>query len=159
MSDAILARYKTWDQGTFSEFVLPGFFLSVVMIELPWRGNAVDVSCIPCGEYRCTREFFEDFKRPHWGYRVHGVPGRTGIRIHRANHAGDVLKGWKSDVKGCMGPGLRAGELLAAFKDGRPAKMQEAALSSEPALNRMLAKCGDEFMLRIESRCAESFVA
>lgn len=157
MMEAIAARFKTSEQGTFSELVVPGFFLSIVFAELPWRANKTDMSCIPCGAYHCTREWFEDFKTPHWGYRVHDVPGRTGIRIHRGNHAGDKTLGWKSDVLGCVLPGLRAGVMPATFKDGRPPRDQEAAINSAVALDRLIAKCGDEFTLRIVSRCSEDF--
>lgn len=158
MTDAILARYETGPLGTYGEFVVPGRFFSCAVVELPWKQNRVNESCIPCGTYTLQREFFDGFKTPHWGYRLLRVPGRTGILIHRGNHAGDVSLGHKSDVEGCLLPGTRACEVRATFKDGRPSVMQQGVVSSAVALERMMARLGARFSLAIESVCAETFV-
>ena len=47
-------------------------------IELPWRDNQVNVSCIPEGEY-----FFErDEYGKHQWFKILDVPNRTHIEMH-----------------------------------------------------------------------------
>jgi hypothetical protein len=63
-------------------------------LELPWKENAVQASCIPKGVY-------ETVKRNSIKYGEHfhllNVPGRTWILIHHGNYYRDVL--------GCILPG------------------------------------------------------
>ena len=63
-------------------------------IELPWKENMHQVSCIPEGNYelrkRKTERFGEHFILMY-------VPGRTGILLHAAN---DAMK----EIKGCIAP-------------------------------------------------------
>ncbi|GGI28401.1 DUF5675 family protein [Pedobacter mendelii] len=71
-------------------------------IELPWRNNKRNVSCIPEGRYRLI-------KRHH---TKHGlqlalsiVPNREGILIHPANFALRELQGCIAPVTKCIGEG------------------------------------------------------
>ncbi len=63
-------------------------------LELPWRENAKNVSCILPGEYQCV---------PHSGPRFRGVwrllsvPGREGVLIHPGNTI--------ADIQGCIAVG------------------------------------------------------
>lgn len=60
-------------------------------VELPWRGNVHDASCIPLGEYICK------FPHPHSGYdtwEITGVPDRAGILIHKGNTS--------AQIRGCV---------------------------------------------------------
>ena len=68
--------------------------------ELPDRRNAVNVSCIPAGEYPLKM-----IVSPKYGpvYKVHDVPGRTDILIHTGNTVDDTL--------GCILPGCAYGLL------------------------------------------------
>ena len=63
-------------------------------LELPWKCNRRNVSCIQAGEYDCI-PFFHN----KWGrcWHVRGVPNRSEIVIHPANRA--------SELKGCIAPG------------------------------------------------------
>jgi len=72
------------------------------VLELPWRDNYRNVSCIPAGEYRITPENNSRFK-DH--FRVHGVEGRSGILGHRGN--------FPRDTHGCLLLGLRFADLDA----------------------------------------------
>lgn len=70
-------------------------------LELPWRANQRNTSCIPPGRYRC-----ELYKSPKRGYRLYkllSVPGRTAIEIHIGNTT--------KDTEGCILVGERFGEL------------------------------------------------
>lgn len=65
------------------------------MLELPWRDNQVDISCIPEGTYKIKKRF-----SPSRGYEVleyQDVPDRTYIQIHPGNFRHQIL--------GCQLPG------------------------------------------------------
>jgi len=61
-------------------------------IELPWKNNRKNVSCIPEGTYNV-----EKYKSPSKGLCFHiiDVEGRDSILIHKGNYV-------KSDTKGCI---------------------------------------------------------
>lgn len=65
--------------------------LGIFTLELPWLENKKAVSCIPVGEYLMVWGWSPRFKKNFW--RI-GVPGRTGILIHKGN----TLK----DTSGCI---------------------------------------------------------
>lgn len=59
-------------------------------LELPWLNNKRAISCILEGIYLTTKEPpipandpWGRKERPYWHFRVHNVPGRSGILIHR----------------------------------------------------------------------------
>ncbi len=94
-------------------------------LELEWRDNAPQVSCIPPGEYQLKWTLSNRFKRHTW--QIMDVPDRSGIRIHSGNYAGAKL----SDSLGCPLPcmqwsdinhdgvvdGVRSKEALAKLED------------------------------------------
>lgn len=63
-------------------------------IELPWRANRRNVSCIPEGRYRLT---LYPSRRFSMCLMVCDVPGRSGILIHAANEAA-------TELRGCIAP-------------------------------------------------------
>lgn len=68
-------------------------------LELPWKDNKPDVSCIPAGTYEVVR-----YASPSHGYDVFlvkGVPGRSYIEIHKGNTV--------ADTHGCIVVGRRFG--------------------------------------------------
>lgn len=79
-------------------------------LELPWRDNQRDVSCITAGIY--PMEVVKT-RRPIGGrshlYLIKNVPERTGILAHAGTWAGDTSKGYRSSVLGCLLIGYRAG--------------------------------------------------
>ena len=91
----------------------------LVSLELNWRDNKRQVSCIPAGEYNCIWK-----ASPKFGmcYHVTDVPGRSNILIHAANFAGLVSLGQRADLQGCIALGLRKGELY-----GQPALLDSRA--------------------------------
>ena len=66
-------------------------------LELPWKDNTPLISCIPDGRYRLIWTKSPRLKRET--LRVVGVPGRSGILIHPANHVEELL--------GCIAVGKR----------------------------------------------------
>ncbi len=71
-------------------------------IELAWRDNQRQISCIPEGTYRLYRG---DFPKHGDQLALHDVPGRDGILIHPANHALRELRGCIAPVTKHTGPG------------------------------------------------------
>ncbi|WP_262249831.1 DUF5675 family protein [Parapedobacter soli] len=71
-------------------------------IELPWRDNRRNVSCIPEGRYRLVRSLGRRF---HYCIRLLDVPGRSGILIHPANDAATELRGCIAPVTTHTGAG------------------------------------------------------
>lgn len=129
MEVVLLLRQPSTDHGTFGSVYVDGK-KEFHSIELPDRNNARNFSCIPTGSYRCT---WHKSPRFGWCYLVTGVEGRSFILQHAANYGGDRKKGFKSDLNGCIGLGLRKGWL------GK----QRAILASRIAVrnfNRMMEK-------------------
>ena len=63
-------------------------------IELPDKGNAKRISCIPEGRYRLTRYHSKRFPNT---IGVSQVPNRSSILFHAANNA-------RSELQGCIAP-------------------------------------------------------
>lgn len=99
MLKALLLRWKSSEQGTLGTLFAHNF--QCRMLELPWRENRPQVSCIPEGVYLVNW-----YKSPKfgWVYHVEEVSERSGILIHAGNLAGDVTKGFKSHSHGCLLP-------------------------------------------------------
>lgn len=121
MRQATLIRVSHSDQGSIGVMLTPLGWRSY-SIELPWRDNARNVSRIPAGRYAVQWTFSPRFRREM--YVLDGVPGRSGIRIHSGNLAGDTALGWRSHFAGCIGLGQRVGRLRG----------QRAVLTSAPTV-------------------------
>lgn len=127
MIEIKLIRTSTGDQGTYGALIAPGFFCHT--LELPWRDNRPNVSCIPRGsyalEYVRTRRTFGGRR---WLYWVKDVPGRSGILMHAGTFAGDTEQGLKSNVLGCIIQGMERGRLAG----------QRAVLRSREAVRGLI---------------------
>lgn len=64
-------------------------------LELAWKDNLPNVSCIPKGEYVCKYTRSNRFSKlkgyDYFTYEVLNVPARAGIRIHAANYFFQIL--------------------------------------------------------------------
>lgn len=91
----IVVLTRTVDDGvqTLGELLVGSF--SCKTLERPWKGNQVNISCIPKGTYHCSYTF--SLSHLNWTYALQSVPGRSGIRIHSANYY--------LDLEGCIGLG------------------------------------------------------
>lgn len=141
-----LLRIRRNDQGTTGILTTP-FGFQCYTLELPWRNNQKNISCIPPGEY------VTKFKTsPKYGkvYHVQDVPNRTFILIHSGNWAGDVKKGYRTHVNGCILLGLKKGLL-----DG-----QVAVLNSRLAVSRFVRHMKNvDFILNIiEKKSIERYI-
>ena len=79
-------------------------------VELPYRGNANGISCIPPGKYLVRSHYSEKYKNCFWVYAneagnwaKNALFGngykRSAVLIHRAPNSGWLM--------GCIGPGLK----------------------------------------------------
>lgn len=82
----------------------------IYTLELPWRNNRPNVSCIPTGVYRGGPHNGSKYKNV---FGLRDVPGRSGILIHAGNRT--------ADIEGCILPGLAAGTMR-----GEPAVLESA---------------------------------
>lgn len=122
MDRIILERFKTGDQGTLGRIRIGKEIFYT--LELPWRDNRPNTSCIPAGVYACKFTM-----SPRFGYSMYlvdGVNNRSGVRIHSANFAGDKTLGYKSQLSGCISLGLHYGKMGG----------QDAVLLSKPAIRK-----------------------
>lgn len=125
MRKATLTRTKTGDSGTFGLLQTDSGY-SCYTGELPWRQNKSDISCIPAGVYIVQR-----ITSPKHGpcYLITDVPKRTMTEIHKGNWCGDISKGLKTDVEGCILTGNALGILAG----------QDCVINSKDALERLEA--------------------
>jgi hypothetical protein len=65
-------------------------------LELPWKGNERNISCIPEGRYEVHKEG-PSSTRAYVYFRVQDVPGRSGILFHPGTYTSHIL--------GCILPG------------------------------------------------------
>lgn len=63
----------------------------IFTLELPWKDNAPNISCIPTGKYFCSAHNGPRYKDV---WVVKDVPKRSGILFH----VGNTVK----DIKGCI---------------------------------------------------------
>ncbi len=113
MRVAILTRQPSTDEGTFGD-ILTDSGLSLKSVELPWKDNATGISCVPYGTYRAAWRWSQAHDRNL--YHLLNVPMRSEVEIHSGNVAGDVSKGYASEVRGCILPGLALGVFPAGTK-------------------------------------------
>ena len=126
---------KRGNQGTRG-LLFAGAF-SCHTLELPWRNNQCNISCIPAGEYKVEIRI-----SPKYGYVYHikEVPQRSYILFHSGNFAGDKHKGYRTNVAGCIILGSNRGLLFG----------QWAVLNSRIAVKRFMAHMELEpFILKI----------
>ena len=138
-----LYRYALSNQGTKGIAITGrGALDYFCVLELPWRDNEPNYSCIPDGEYLCK---FRKSKKFGEHYILQDVEGRTWILTHSGNLAGDTKRGWKTHSHGCLLSGSRFGKIkLDEYK------YQDAVLNSRPTLRKLITAMNREnFTLRI----------
>ena len=82
-------------------------------IELPWKGNQPQISCIPEGRYELRERHSKKYGRH---LLVAKVPGRSYILFHPANNALKELRGCIAPVTDHTGPGRGTQSRMAMAK-------------------------------------------
>lgn len=88
-------------QGCNGDLYL-GNTLVCYTIELPWKENRRQVSCIPLGRYMLRRRYSARFQ---WHLQLMNVPQRDLILLHSANDSERELRGCIAPVRKLMGIG------------------------------------------------------
>lgn len=99
-------------EGTNGKLFCDGDFMCYT-IELPWKFNQRNVSCIPEGEYFISKRYSKKFK---WHLVLLDVPQRSFILFHSANDAMRELNGCIAPVLKLSGPGVGYQSRLAFEK-------------------------------------------
>jgi hypothetical protein len=103
-------------------------------LELPWKENKSQISCIPEGTYPVKIRYSKKY-----GTHLHitDVPNRDLILIHWANYVGsNNPKSGHPDLLGCVGVGERYGDIT---KDGI-----DELLNSKNIFDKMMNFIKDE---------------
>ena len=101
-------------------------------LELPWKDNKQNESCIPAGIYECEK--YESSKYGCTCFRVLNVVGRSAISGHYGNYTRDIL--------GC----ILFGESIADIdKDGIP-----DVTNSRATLEKLINVLPDKFQIQIK---------
>lgn len=83
----ILKRINDDGVQTLGELAYNGF--SCKTLELTWKDNKPNISCIPKGSYSVKWTF--SLRLLKFTYEIQSVPNRSGIRFHGANFFFDLL--------------------------------------------------------------------
>lgn len=102
-------------------------------LELPWRDNKRNMSCIPAGEYNVDYMERSASGKYRGCFHVKNVPGRSEILIHSGNVS--------AHTRGCIIVGGKTGEL-----SGQP-----AVLNSMSALRELGAIVERKTKMRVIS--------
>lgn len=118
--------------GTIAAFEDGNLVCDVDTLELPWKWNKRNVSCIPSAIYKIKKRY--TVKRG-WHFQILNVPDRSWILIHVANYSRNIL--------GCIAPGITHADIDS---DG-----ELDVTSSRVALNKLLdaVKTDKEFEIEI----------
>lgn len=130
MYDIVISRLKQ-DDCTIGRLRTPT--MSALTLELPWRDNQQNVSCVTAGVYRYKKHL-----SPSLGEVVHilDVENRTWIYIHIGNYL--------YEIKGCILIGT------ALHESGRHTPMSPSIQNSTEAFRALFASIPDEGTIKIE---------
>lgn len=118
-----ITRLEQTERGTLGQILVDGKVVCY-SLELPWKDNEQNVSCIPTGaEYRCDLEYSNRYGVDLW--EVKNVEGRSEIKFHKGNY----LK----DSRGC----ILVGTEPSYDEDGN-----RCVLQSSKAFNKFMAALG-----------------
>ena len=108
----LLLKREYWPNGTNGKISIDGVE-HCMTIELPWKDNRRNISCIPEGTYGIEKHCSE---RWGWHLRLKEVKGRSGILLHPANDALRELRGCIAPVTKLTGEGMGTSSRLATWK-------------------------------------------
>lgn len=114
---ATIQRGKGGDTGTFGNLSILGW--NCFTGECPWRNNQTGLSCVPGAGRQYLMKWTITDEHPKGVYVLQDVEDREDCEMHTGDWCGDVTKGYKSDVKGCIIIGRTYGIL-----EGQPAVME-----------------------------------
>jgi hypothetical protein len=93
-----IIRIENTDTYTLGIILINGI-IRFFSMELPWKNNENNISCIPCGTYPIAQYFSPH--REEKCFLISNVPNRSGIEIHNGNIA--------ANINGCIAVGSNFG--------------------------------------------------
>ena len=126
MNILTLKRVLSNDEATFGVMIDEDAKVPFCLtLELPWKDNRPNVSCIPSGEYLAKKTV-----RIRFGltYEILQVPNRTDVLIHKGNFTSETL--------GCILLGESFEDTLS--KDG--SKIATGVMSSGKAYSEFITR-------------------
>lgn len=90
MAKIELKRIKKLDDRTIGSMIVNRSH-SFATLELPWKNNEKNISCIPCGKYKLAKRWSKKYGNH---LKVENVPNRSDILIHVGNYP--------QDTQGCI---------------------------------------------------------
>ena len=143
MTNTILLERAYTDIATIGKMSFPDGKVFDT-IELPWKGNARSISCIPEGTYKMSKRVSGVVQRTsrnkyQLGWEVVNVEGRTFIMVH----IGNIV----DNFEGCIGVGYGLGVVQG----------QWAILNSARAFDDFMEEMDkyDDWVLDIRTRTIE----
>jgi hypothetical protein len=140
-----LMLYRTYLSGGTNGELFNGEQHVCSTIELPWRNNARNLSCIPEGRYELVLRFNARFNEH---LMLKDVKGRSDVLIHPANNAVRELKGCIAPVTKLNGEGMGSGSKVAFRKLLELVKFAVASTSAstfaKATVDKSLDKTVDE---------------
>lgn len=131
------------DKQTIGTLVIPNTSFWCYCLELPWKSNQQNVSCIPPAPQEVKEYEWEKVESsPAFDYEhlwIKGVPNRSWIKIHRGNYA----SGKNREILGCL---LVGEELTDIDSDG-----YVDVTNSKKTLSRLLDHLDDSGTIKIIS--------
>tara|TARA_R110000803_G_scaffold209612_2_gene279598 strand:+ start:185 stop:598 length:414 start_codon:yes stop_codon:yes gene_type:complete len=97
MQKAVIVRLNADEKQTLGRlYLFDGLdnVFNCTTLELPFKANLRNISCIPPGQYEVVKRFSKNYGEH---YIIKNVPDRTYILIHVANYY--------TDLRGCIGVG------------------------------------------------------
>jgi len=96
-----IERKLSSDNCTMGYLIASGEVICYTL-ELPWKDNSNNISCIPSGSYNGILRYD---KTDGWRIQLENVPNRTGVQIHMGNYTtqteGCILVGTDAKVDNC----------------------------------------------------------
>ena len=130
-SDVQLIRDQSDDTGTFGRLIYDSSVVAYTL-ELPWKDDRPDVSCIPLGTYQVIPH--NSHEHPNV-WEITNVPNRSEILLHSGN--------FLSDTKGC----LLAGDSQVIING------KKMVTDSVATINKLRGILPQYFSLEIVSAC------
>jgi len=102
--EMIIKRVWETEYSTYGNIIdKTAGMIFALTIELPWKENQPNISCIPAGKYTCCRCWYN--KGKYETFQIMNVSNRTNIKFHIANKTGRKKRKIKTDLLGCVGIG------------------------------------------------------
>lgn len=116
-----IVKFKETSNSIISQLFVDDLF-ECYILELPYRDNKKNISCIPEGFYHWVTRHTKDSKYPYKHIHIKDVPDRSFILVHIGNYP--------KDTKGCLCTGMSYGN--------------DVVWNSEEAFNKLMSKISEE---------------